>query len=169
MTDAVVTQTVTETVTTVTKAHDQRESVTFIAHYPEHIIRADDPFAAVFEAARHHAIAVLDTPCWRCGSKDHRELHHMLEWSLANGIDIDRFSADHPDWNITDEETFKSRLDAESNLLVLCENCHRGESAIHLLPYPLWLAGRWWKAAIPAAAEVVHGGAKAHLTAAPHP
>ncbi len=140
-----------------TDAHAQRQRVTFIAHFPAHEPRDDDPYASVFRAARHKAINELDTPCWRCGSKERRELHHMLEWSLADGIDVERFIADHPEFDVTDEESFKRWLDSEGNLLVLCEECHRGKHAIHLLPYPLWYAGRWWREGVAAAAEVERG------------
>lgn len=115
---------------------------------PEHEPRKNDPNAAEYQKARHHAIVVLDTPCWICGIKKSdgglMESHHgIVEWSLANAIDPKTLATDYPEFDITDEDSFKKWLDSEGNLLILCAQHHRGFNGIHSITYPPFLAQRF--------------------------
>lgn len=117
---------------------------------PNHEPREDDPFAAEYRAARHHAIDVLDTPCWICGIRKSTggkmESHHgIIEWSLANAIDPKKLAISYPEFDISDESSFLKWLDSEGNLVILCEQHHRGFNGIHSITYPPFQAQRYVK------------------------
>lgn len=117
---------------------------------PSHEPRGDDPYAAEYHAARHHAIIVLDTPCWVCGIRNSNggkmESHHgIVEWSLANGIDPKKIQSQYPEFNLADQAAFLKWLDSEGNLLILCAQHHRGYNGIHSITYPPFLAQKYAK------------------------
>lgn len=138
-----------------TEAHTQCQTVHIVEFYPEHEPREDDPHYHLFNAARKRLCALGKLICWRCGSTENIQLHHsVIEFSLANGVDLSLFEADYPEFHITSDEEFLAFVESEGNLLPLCANCHIGKEAIHLLPYPLWLAGRVWRKDLPRPAVV---------------
>lgn len=121
--------------------HEQRETITVDIFYPDHPPRTESP---LFARTKHHLVAVLDTPCWVCGTKAAREVHHFhAEWADADGIDWDKMHELHAgfDWS-----TFKvpaDFIDSEYNMMVLCEKHHRGKDhGIHMLPFPIWIMQR---------------------------
>jgi hypothetical protein len=118
--------------------HFQREQIEIDVYYPDHPPRTE---SALFRKTKHRLIAVLDTPCWVCRTKEGREVHHFhAEWADSEGIDWDRMRAVHPgfDWS-----TFKEPsdfIDSEYNMRVLCAKHHRGKGhGIHMMDYPHWV------------------------------
>lgn len=121
--------------------HEQHEVIEIDVFYPDHPPRTE---SALFRRTKYRLIHDLDTPCWVCGSKDKREVHHFhAEWADANGIDFDKMRQLHPgfDWSTFAEPA--DFIDSEYNMMVLCEKHHRGKDhGIHLLPYPIWIMQR---------------------------
>ncbi|HDR9065464.1 TPA: hypothetical protein ACU967_002221 [Burkholderia contaminans] len=117
--------------------HEQRETIVIDRFYPDHPPRTE---SALFRRTKHHLVHVLDTPCYVCGTKEGREVHHFhAEWADANGIDWKKMRRLHPafDWSSYREPS--DFIDSEYNMMVLCEKHHRGKDhGIHLLPFPLW-------------------------------
>lgn len=63
------------------KEHEQKLTLSVDIFYPDHEPRTE---SALFARTKHHLVKVLDTPCWICGSKDQREVHHFhAEWADA--------------------------------------------------------------------------------------
>ncbi len=125
--------------------HELRETLSVDVFYPDHAPRKE---SNLFARTKHRLIEVLDTPCWVCGSKAAREVHHMIiEWAFADAIDWSKVKADYPDF---DWATFKEPgdfVDSAYNMRVLCATHHRGaDRGIHAIPYPIWLAQRYVKA-----------------------
>jgi hypothetical protein len=121
--------------------HEVRESIAVDFYYPDHPPRAE---SALFRRTKHHLINELDTPCWVCGTKEAREVHHFhAEWADADGIDFDHMRILHPtfDWStFTDPSDF---IDSEYNMMVLCAKHHRlKDHGIHLVPFPIWIMAR---------------------------
>lgn len=117
--------------------HEFKETVTVDVWYPDHPPRKESD---TFSKSRHKVIVENDTPCYVCGSKDKRELHHyFVEWAFSEAVDWDKMKALHPtfDW-----ATFKGPedfVDSEYNMMVLCETHHRlKDHGIHNLPFPIW-------------------------------
>lgn len=124
-----------------TDEHEERMTIAVDFFYPDHPPRKE---SALFSRTKHHLVAELDTPCWVCGSKDKREVHHFhAEWADSEGIDWDRMRALHPgfDWStFSKPEDF---IDSAYNMMVLCEKHHRAKDhGIHLVPYPIWIMQR---------------------------
>lgn len=127
--------------------------------YPDH-----DPRKASAEYTRvhHHLIAELDEPCWICGVRastlrdpdanphgaTQMETHHWrVEWALAGAVDPAKILADFPEMGAADDEHLRAWLDSESNMLVLCDVCHRHPHyGIHTITYPAWVAQREFRA-----------------------
>ena len=152
----------------ISRGHDQTFHVDALLHLwiPPHGPRESDPHYKLFNAAKRKATK-LDVPCWRCGvrpsdlKRDGRgkvtacnphgatalELHHSAcEFSLQAGVDVKKFQADHPEFDISNEEKFLAWLESENNLLCLCNFCHRAPTqGIHSIPYPLWRVARVWR------------------------
>lgn len=123
------------------KEHELKMTVLVDVFYPDHLPRTESP---MFARTKRHLVHDLDTPCWICGTKEGREVHHFhVEWADADGVDWDRMRTLHPgfDWS-----TFKvpaDFVDSPYNMLVLCAKHHRGKGhGIHLLPYPVWIMQR---------------------------
>jgi hypothetical protein len=166
MTDAVVTQTVTETVTTVEKvpdrivpAHTEVVHLIFQQYIPSHGSRAGDPHYAVFEAARKRLKAAGKLICWRCGSTTNIQIHHRLvEWCSANGVSFEKFYHRYPElMTECTQEAFENAIESEGGTLPLCQKCHTGKgTGIHYVPEPIWYLGCYWKDGIPPPASPVH-------------
>lgn len=128
-----------------TNEHEVKESIEIDVFYPNHKPRKT---SKLFERSRKHLIDELDTPCYICGSKEDRELHHfIIEWAEADAIDWDgQIRIDHPnfDWsNFTSPEDF---VDSEYNMMVLCKTHHRmKDHGIHMMPYPNWIIQKYVK------------------------
>ncbi len=142
--------------------HSRNRTVRVREWYPAHAPRRDDPHYAAFRRVRLRLALAGKLVCWRCGATGAAgapiELHHAyVEWALQNGIDVARLAALHPEFDITDRESFLAWVNSEGNLLPLCVRCHRGEEAIHALPYPTWLAGRYFRADLPRPGVVLRG------------
>jgi hypothetical protein len=126
---------------TVKGEHFVHESIEIDIFYPDHPPRTE---SKLFARTKHHLVAVLDTPCWVCGCKEKREVHHFhAEWADSDGIDWEKMKVNHPDF---DWSTFKEAsdfIDSQYNMMVLCEKHHRGKDhGIHMLPYPIWIQQR---------------------------
>lgn len=126
-----------------TAAHEVDEHLEVDVEYPEHVQRTE---SAEFAANKRMLIQKLDTPCFSCGSKENREVHHFVtEWALAAVADWDKvfklvhhfdiygFAAQLGDKPISGPDDIR-------NLVVICEPCHRGAMrGIHLVPFPDWI------------------------------
>lgn len=138
--------------TDLTPAHSMIVHLTIIEYYPSHEPRENDSHYPLFNAARKRLKKAGKLICWRCGTTENIQLHHALvEFALANGVDIEKFGHLYPELltEISDE-AFAALVESEGNLMPLCQPCHTGEQGIHVLPYPAWIAGRFWKAGQPA-------------------
>jgi hypothetical protein len=162
MTDAVVTQTVTEKTTTIIKAHTQTETVTIRRYFPDHTPRADDPHYHYFNAARKRLHDAGKLICWVCGKGEgdpHNpiELHHtMVEYAIQNAIDIPRFEEAYPEFGImSDEDFFRWVEQDDKNLTALCMAHHTGLLGIHRLDGPTWNGLKFEKAGSPPSGEVI--------------
>jgi hypothetical protein len=121
--------------------HEVKGKVEVDRYYPDHEPRTE---SSLFRKTKHQLVAVEDTPCWICGSKEKREVHHFhAEWADANGIDWVKMRELHPNF---DWSTFKEAsdfIDSPYNMMVLCEKHHRAQDhGIHHLPYPDWIMQR---------------------------
>lgn len=118
--------------------HEQRETIEIDLFYPDHPPRTE---SALFRRTKHHLINVLDTPCWVCGTKKDREVHHFhAEWADSEGIDWDKMRALHPNFPWSTFSEASDFIDSEYNMRVLCAKHHRGKNhGIHWLPYPIFL------------------------------
>lgn len=111
--------------------------------YPAHEKRTE---SSLFRENKEYLVAKLDTPCFICGSKENREVHHIFEWSTFPALDPKKmqnvlkifdfygYSKDDPHSPITSP-------DDKRNLVVLCELHHRGEdNGVHAITFPIWIA-----------------------------
>lgn len=118
--------------------HELHETLIIDVFYPDHAQRKESD---LFRKTKHHLIAVMDTPCWVCGSKDKREVHHFhVEWADADGVDWENMRKLHPAFHWSTFENPSDFVDSEYNMMVLCEKHHRQKDhGIHVLPYPIWI------------------------------
>ncbi|MFC6519768.1 hypothetical protein ACFQAT_08235 [Undibacterium arcticum] len=80
--------------------HEFKETIAIDIFYPDHPPRTE---STLFKRTKHHLVKVLDTPCWVCGSKDKREVHHFhAEWADSDGIDWDKMRILHPAFPLVD-------------------------------------------------------------------
>lgn len=126
------------------REHDQVETLRIDVEYPEHAQRTE---SAEFEQNKRTLVTKLDTPCFSCGSKDHREVHHWcIEWSewdnadpakvlqRLHQMDIYGYAAQLGDKPVSSPDDIR-------NLVVICASCHRGAGVgIHLVPFPNWIS-----------------------------
>ncbi|MFC3111400.1 hypothetical protein ACFQAT_10560 [Undibacterium arcticum] len=133
--------------------HEFKETIAIDIFYPDHPPRTE---STLFKRTKHHLVKVLDTPCWVCGSKDKREVHHFhAEWADSDGIDWDKMRILHPAFPWSTFNYPSDFIDAEYNMMVLCETHHRSKNhGIHLLPYPIWIMQREQRADFVFAPEV---------------
>jgi hypothetical protein len=146
------------------KIHDNHRELDEEAFYPPHDKRTESP-----EYAKVHKKLVeqLDLPCLICGvknstlsnrrhntfgSKQMETHHHVIEWALANAIDVKLFNKTlrpslahrHPDnamyqRNMTKKEVLAWVDHSEDNLWVLCDVHHRHKFfGIHAITFPIW-------------------------------
>lgn len=144
-------------------SHDQTVTLKVVEHFPSHDPREGDPHYSLFESARKALIAAGKMKCWVCGKDEAAagepiELHHsVVEFALANGIDIQKFMQRLPEFNVTDEESFLRFVESEANLLPLCVLHHRGKEGIHCIPYPIWRSIGVWRDDLPVPGELEQG------------
>ena len=121
--------------------HEFKEDVDVDVWYPDHAPRTT---SNLFAQSRKHVIDDLDTPCYICGSKTNRELHHFhVEWAFAGAVDWDKMKTLYPDFNWATFKTAEDFVDSEYNMMVLCATHHRLKNrGIHSMPYPLWIMQR---------------------------
>ena len=128
-----------------TAAHEQRETITEIVEYPEHVQRTE---SATFKANKRLMVRQLDLPCWVCGTRENREIHHIHEWALWADLDPDKVldslhAFDPYGFTKADPETPVASADDKRNLLCLCAEHHRAvEAGIHRLTGEIWIAQR---------------------------
>lgn len=126
--------------------HEVKTTIVEEIDYPDHAKRTTS------EEFHKNRKMFLDREdgCWICGSHDNLEIHHLIEWSLFPAIDTAKMQQvlkmlDHYGFSVADNSPIKSP-DDKRNLLVLCENHHRGRNnGIHALTYPVWLAQKCTK------------------------
>jgi hypothetical protein len=144
--------------------HSHKRMLNEIAFYPAHDPRRETP---EYKETHHRLAIEQDRPCLICGVRNStlkdnaRNLygakrmethHHVIEWALANAIDVDKFNkillprlrARHPNKEryrqaFTVDEV-KAWVDHdEDNLWVLCDVHHRAKYlGIHEITYPIW-------------------------------
>ncbi|HEV2448530.1 MAG TPA: hypothetical protein VGS58_21505, partial [Candidatus Sulfopaludibacter sp.] len=120
--------------------------------YPAHGPRRSDPHYRLFNAARKRILAA-GVRCWianeDCTAR--LELHHQeVEFAAAAGVDLDGLKRLHPEYGLTDEESFLAWVESDGNLRVLCSYHHRSPFAgIHHCPEPNWKLQRMWRADLP--------------------
>lgn len=128
--------------------HEMNQNCTFHINIPGHLPRKD---SELFVQTRHHLVAELDTPCYICGSKENRQVHHsVIEWSLANATDWSKVMVafpDFPDWHkvdVNNPDTYHFFVDHPYQMMVLCQPHHTGTNkdgkgyGIHFVPKPIW-------------------------------
>jgi len=127
-----------------TPAHEQRETISFDVEYPEHAQRTE---SAEFGHNKRTLVTKLDTPCFSCGSKEKREVHHfVIEWALWDDADPAKVLQKCHQFDIygyagqLGDKPINSPDDIR-NLVVICQDCHRGKgTGIHLVPFPNWIS-----------------------------
>jgi hypothetical protein len=146
--------------------HIQHHTIDELQFYPEHDPRTESP---EYKKAHHRLAVELDLPCLVCGVRNStlkdeasnryqaramETHHHMVEWALANAVDVDRFNAavrpnlahkhpNDPTWHYEqpfDADKIRQWVDhSEHNLWVLCDVHHRAKYlGIHEITYPIW-------------------------------
>ena len=127
-----------------TAAHEQVETIRIDVEYPEHVARTE---SAEFAHNKHTLVTKLDLPCFCCGSKQHREVHHWtIEWSewenadpakvlqRVHQMDFYGFASQLGDKPVASPDDIR-------NLVVICAVCHRGAgTGIHNVPFPNWIS-----------------------------
>lgn len=119
-----------------TPAHDQATTHHYVAHYPPHPPRTEDPHYRDFEAYRRRTHATA-----KCAIGEHRsdfsecdgglELHHAhVEFSLQNGVDLAWLEKDYP--GISNPDDVGAWVESAANLQWLCEFHHRGHGGVHV-------------------------------------
>ena len=112
--------------------------------YPDHPQRTE---SAEFSHNKRLLVKQLDVPCWICGSRENREVHHyFVEWALFEDVCPEKLlDAVHQ----FDPYGFGKKMadqpietpDDIRNLLVLCAGHHREvEQGIHVMTHPIWHA-----------------------------
>lgn len=144
--------------------HSQKETDSYVIHYPDHEDRTSSP---LYVKSHYQLTHVEDRPCFICGIRnadkpEHPiETHHYFaEWSAMNGVDWIKFGQlaaimYHPqtnecigplfDWSevAKDPGIF---VDSVLNLVTICKGHHVGsENGIHHVPWPLWILQRYEK------------------------
>jgi hypothetical protein len=157
-----------------TPAHTQKATYTVEEWFPAHAPRTDDPHYSLFNKTRARLVRLGALHCWRCGVKEGDallddsgkptdakasiELHHsIVEFSLANAVDVEEFAKLYPELHVADDATFLQFVESEGNLMPLCVKCHRGRQGIHCVQYPGWLIERFKKKGVPPIVQVVKG------------
>jgi hypothetical protein len=156
----------------VVEQHVQKHTIAELQFYPDHEGRTETP---AYKKVHDRLTKTLDLPCMVCGvrasilkdkaaAKDPaknpyqaRQMethHHIVEWALANAVDVDRFNntlrptlahqhPNDPTWSYEtpfDQAKVAAWVDhSEHNLWVLCDVHHRAKYlGIHEITYPIW-------------------------------
>lgn len=117
-------------------AHDQLTTHHYTMHYPEHPARASDPHYVDFEEYRRRtkesaqcAFAVRVSDDSECHGT--LELHHAhIEFSLQNGVDLERLEHQYPGVSRPDE--VGAWIESADNLEWYCAYHHRGHGGVHV-------------------------------------
>lgn len=143
----------------VTEAHTQKHEFTEYVVDPTHADRKAEGESPEFSRNKRQMVRQLDLPCFICGSRNKREVHHIHEWSLWNALDpekvLDTLHVFDP-YGYTHQMADKpiASPDDIRNLLVLCGECeidgvtvpgghHRGlDAGVHDMTFPTWIAQR---------------------------
>lgn len=144
--------------------HENRRKLDERAFYPAHDLRKE---SKEYAKVHKNLVVELDLPCLVCGvrhstlknkkkntygAKQLETHHHMIEWALANAIDVDKFNNTilphlnhrHPQKQeyqkpFTQEQVAAWVDHSEDNLWVLCDVHHRAKYfGIHEITYPIW-------------------------------
>ncbi len=140
------------------------------AFYPAHDARKESP---EYAKVHHELVVTQDLPCLVCGVRDSvlkdpakakdpklnpyaakalETHHHVIEWALANAVDVGKFNAtirphlafrhkDNPGYQKPfNEQQVKDWVDhSPDNLWVICDVHHRAAYfGIHEITYPIW-------------------------------
>jgi hypothetical protein len=137
-------------------AHEQEHTLTEFVEFPDHDQRTE---SAEFRKNKRLLVSQLDLPCFICGCRDQREVHHLHEWALWGALDPEKVL---DTLHMFDPYGFTHKMgeqpietpDDIRNLLVLCGHCeidgvpvpgghHRGvDAGVHDLTFPIWIAQR---------------------------
>ena len=144
--------------------HENRRQLDERAFYPAHDVRKE---SAAYAEVHKQLCIDNDLPCLVCGVrhstlKDPNENryrakamethHHVIEWALANAIDLERFNKSlrpHLAYRHKNEPIYQRAMTAKEirdwvdhspdNLWVLCDVHHRHKFlGIHEISYPIW-------------------------------
>ena len=127
------------------QAHEQDDTVRERVLYPEHVQRTE---SAAFRDNKHILVKKLRLGCWVCGTREKLEVHHLHEWALWPKLDAEKVLEflrcfDPYGFSRHMGEAPVESPDDIRNLLVLCEEHHRGvDTGVHKLTYPIWLPQR---------------------------
>lgn len=146
----------------VDKIHEVSRMLHENVFYPPHSPRTE---SSEYAKIHKHLTHELDLPCLTCGvrnstlndpvanwagAKDIETHHHIIEYSLANAIDLNKFNerivarlrVGQPEKYAKDftEQQMLDWIDHDpDNLWVLCDVHHRHlEVGIHSVTYPIW-------------------------------
>lgn len=158
----------------VENTHEEAHTVHEVVEFPGHEARTE---SSEFRKNKRILVKQLDLPCWICGSRDAREVHHLHEWSLWPALDpekvLDTLHVFDP-YGYTHkmgEQPIESPDDIR-NLLVLCGHHeingvpvpgghHRGvDLGVHDLTMPTWLALKSVKPGIEITKAIGHAQAE---------
>lgn len=127
---------------------------------PEHNKRRE---SALFRKNKKFIRDECGAPCWVCGSRKDREVHHIFEWAFWNAMDrrkvtniLNAIEFYDDDYISKAKKAKKLRdkvkklikakpiLDSSDdlrNLVVFCRTHHRlRHTGIHTITFPIWLA-----------------------------
>lgn len=141
---------------TLDHVHETSESVASVEETPPHAPRIETP---EYKKAHEYLVHTQDKPCMICGVRNSTlkdatqnpfgatalETHHWpIERSLMDSCDPDKVHKQFP--QVIDRATLEAFVDSPSNLLVLCNVCHRSpEHGIHhLLPQDFFIQPFLW-------------------------
>lgn len=159
-----------------TQAHEQSERLTQDVVYPAHEDRTE---SAEFRKNKRLLVKQLDVPCWICGSRESREVHHLFEWSLFPALDAEKML---DTLHVFDPYGYTHKMgeqpiespDDIRNLVVLCGHHevggvavpgghHRGVNlGVHEITLPIWLALRAVKPGVEITKAIGHAQAEDH-------
>ena len=150
--------------------HEQKHTITEFIEYPDHDKRTE---SSEFRKNKRILVRQLDLPCWVCGCRDAREVHHLHEWALWGALDHEKVL---DTLHVFDPYGFTHKIGEQSietpddirNLLVLCGSHtidgvaipgghHCGvDIGVHDLTFPIWIAQRAVKDGVSITKAVEH-------------
>lgn len=161
--------------------HETKRTLTEEVIVPDHPPRTE---SAAFRSCVRILVRQLDLPCWICGSRDKREVHHLHEWSLWGALDPEKVL---DTLHVFDPYGYTHKMgeqpietpDDIRNMLVLCGECelegvtvpgghHRGlDAGIHAMTFPIWVAQRSVKPGVNLTEAIKAGGDPVLMAGAP--